>query len=547
MAMRTIPGLTYPAPVAFPTVGFGGSYYDSPVFSLPSYGTRPAVLTWRFIDDYSRLVVNKSSTDGIAAGMTWATFIYLLALAPNQKRTSLFHTCLLGGVTLLLVHLMINIISAGTPGLSKYSPYILLVGPESVIFPARYIAVQAASLVTEILSYCCASVCLWLQAKGLMTSIQNRFPVLYCVILGYLVFSSMATFATQLICIVKTLVQIDQKPEYNAVADYLTWIYVYHTTFAVSVGSYALISMCSIVSIIWRRPYSLVKTHNAYASALNLVGLLCAHSFVLPFIFCILLLVSHSRNIVEPSVMILPTVYLIIPLGTLFMTINQKSTSTTKDDVQVRAIFSPTKASHPDRGLTQTMTNSTNPSSSLTAFLSDPEAGNRPNATSPFAEVDRELAAIDLMDSSTIASLSQSYKGKEVMKNDNPRPDSCVLGPKGNATGLQLTCEVRTKQESERPRLDYSSSETQSKSVRSIIYRIQQESTSLNICTSATRVAKVTIFVLMEHDMSGDDIGQTPGKFGLHRSLKQALSTYCLQDDMMEELPGSKVCCLGMS
>lgn len=282
MAMRTLPALTYPAPVAFPTVGFGGSYYDSPAFSLPAYGTEPATLTWRFIEDYSRVVVNKSSTDGIAAGMAWATFIYLLALAPNQKRTSLFHTCLLGGVAILLVHLMINIISAGTPGLSKYSAYVLLVGAESVIFPPRFVAVQAASLVTEILSYCCASVCLWLQAQGLMTSIQNRFPMLYRIILGYLILSSMATFATQMVYIVKSLGQIGQNVNYTEFADYLTWIYVYHTTFAISIGSYALISMCSIVSIIWRRPYSLVKTHNAYASALNLVGLLCAHSFVLP-------------------------------------------------------------------------------------------------------------------------------------------------------------------------------------------------------------------------------------------------------------------------
>lgn len=127
--------------------------------------------------------------------------------------------------------------------------------------------------------------------------------------------------------------------------------------------------------------------------------------------------------------MILPTVYLIIPLGTLFMTINQKSATIRKDDVQVRAIFSPAKANHPDRGLTPTMTNSTNPSSSLTAFLSDPEAGNPPNTPSPYSEIDRELAAIDLMESSTIASQPQSCKMKEAAKKDNPRPDSCVLGP----------------------------------------------------------------------------------------------------------------------
>lgn len=111
------------------------------------------------------------------------------------------------------------------------------------------------------------------------------------------------------------------------------------------------------------------------------------------------------------------------------MTINQKSAEITKDDIQFKAIFSPTKPSHLERGLTPTLTNSTNPNSSLTAFLSDPEAGNRLKATSPYSEIDRELAAIDLIDSSTIASQSQSQKGKEVIKKDDPRPDSCVLGP----------------------------------------------------------------------------------------------------------------------
>lgn len=282
MATRILPAVTYPAPVTFPTVGYGGSYYDSPAFRVPAYGADPAYLTWRFIENYSQVMVNKSSTEGIAAGMVWATFIYLLALTPNRKRTSRFHTCLLAGVGLLLIHLMMDIISACIPGLSKYSPYVLLVGADSVVFPPRFIAVQAVTLVAEILSYCCASICLWLQAQGLMTSIQNRFPMLYRIILGYLILTSMATFATQMVYIVMSISQIGKNLDHSVIANYLTWVYVYHSWFAISIGSYALVSMCSIVSIIWRRPSSLVKAHNAYASALNLVGLLCAHSFLLP-------------------------------------------------------------------------------------------------------------------------------------------------------------------------------------------------------------------------------------------------------------------------
>ena len=283
MATRTLPAVTYSAPVAFPTVGYGGSYYDTPVFKVPTYGaSTSADLSWRFLEDYSRVLVNKSSTEGIAAGITWATLIYLLALTPNRKRTSPFHTCLLLGVAFLLIHLMIDLISACLPGLSKYSAYLLLVGTESVIFTSRFISVQVASMITELISYCCASICLWLQAKGLMTSVQNTFPRFYRIILGYLAFASVATFVTQLVYIVMTINQLGKTLADDVMYNYLTWLLVYHGLFSISIGSYDVVSMCSIVSIIWKRPSSVVKGHNAYASALNLVGLLCAQSFVLP-------------------------------------------------------------------------------------------------------------------------------------------------------------------------------------------------------------------------------------------------------------------------
>jgi hypothetical protein len=146
---------------------------------------------------------------------------------------------------------------------------------------------------------------------------------------------------------------------------------------------------------------------------------------VLLVIFCVLLLSSYSKVWLEPGMMILPTVYLIIPLGTLFMTINQRPADIQKDEIQYKATLGPTKPNNLERDQSPTLTNSTNPSSSLTAFLSDLEPGNRRKPTSPCSDIDRELAAIDLLDSTTIA--SQSHKDKEGIKQDVPRPDSCVL------------------------------------------------------------------------------------------------------------------------
>ena len=281
MAMRTLPAVTYPAPTAFPTVGYGGSYFDKPAFNVPTYGTGPAAkVTWRFLEDYASILANQSSTEGIAAGITWATFIYLLALTPNKKRTSPFHTSLLLGIAFLLIHLMINIITPYIPGLNKYSPYVFLVGTENVIITPRFVSIQAASLIAELLSFCCASACLWLQAKGLMTSVQNRFPRFYASVLVYLICMSVATVVIQTIYVVKSIKRLGGN--IGAIAESLMWIVTYRCFFAVSIASYALVSMCSIVCIIWKRPSSVVKGQNAYASALNLVGLLCAQSFALP-------------------------------------------------------------------------------------------------------------------------------------------------------------------------------------------------------------------------------------------------------------------------
>lgn len=125
--------------------------------------------------------------------------------------------------------------------------------------------------------------------------------------------------------------------------------------------------------------------------------------------------------------MILPTVYLIIPLGTLFMTINQKPAEIRKDDNQYKPALSPVKPSHLQRDQSPTLTNnSINPSSSLTAFYSDVEPGNRHQPTLLRCNIEQELAAIDILDSTTID--SRPHKGREtVVQKDAPRPDSCVL------------------------------------------------------------------------------------------------------------------------
>jgi len=130
----------------------------------------------------------------------------------------------------------------------------------------------------------------------------------------------------------------------------------------------------------------------------------------------------------DPSLMVLPTVYLIIPLGTLFMAVNQKPIEIRKDDNLYKSALSPTKPSHlQQRDPSPTLTNSsTNPNSSRTAFYSDLEPGNRHQPSTPRCNIEQELAAIDVIDTASIN--PPSHKAREpVALKDDLRPDSCVL------------------------------------------------------------------------------------------------------------------------
>lgn len=284
IGLRTLTAQVLPAPTAFPTAGYGGSYYRKVTFQVPTYSsTANNHISWGLIDDYIRIVISNLSAIGIAAGLTWGTFIYVLALTPNRKRTTPFHTFLLLGLVFLLIHLMIDLITACIPGLSKYPAYdVLTRDQESLLYSQQYMSVHMTSHASNMSSYTCASICLWLQARGLLTGVRVKLRRLYLCVLILLLLSSTLSFAAQVAYLVGLAQQLGKPFSIEGFQAYVTYEAVYVVTYAVSIGSYALVAMCSIVNIIWRRPSSVVKGVNAYASALNLVGLLCAQSFAVP-------------------------------------------------------------------------------------------------------------------------------------------------------------------------------------------------------------------------------------------------------------------------
>ena len=268
---------------SFPTAGIGGQYYNDPSFEVPvySHGAR-RTLNWQMIDAWNQYTLNYAIGEGIATGLIWATLIYLLALTPSRKRTTPFHSFLLAGLFFMLIHLMMDIMSIVTPGLSVSSAYVVLTRDiSSSIWTTQYTAIYAATRVANWLAFLFAFLCLWLQAKGLMSGLKVRFPTVYYILLTYLALTSLAALVASMVYWIYQITVIHDDITYPAV--FPKWLRtIYLIIYAISIGSFSLVNVCSVVDIIWSRPSSVLTPHNAYHSALNLVGLLGAQSFIVP-------------------------------------------------------------------------------------------------------------------------------------------------------------------------------------------------------------------------------------------------------------------------
>ncbi|EXJ77247.1 hypothetical protein A1O3_10405 [Capronia epimyces CBS 606.96] len=393
MAERTIPAVALTAPTSYPTAGVGGYYYDT-AFGVPTYSSAAFnQTTWRLLDNWDHVNVNYASSEGLAAGLGWATLIYLLALTPSHKRTTPFHCFLLVGLVFMLLHLMTNIIAALTPGLNTTSAYTYVtLDIASSVWPRKYTAVYAISAVASWIAFVFAAICLWLQAKGLMTGVRVRFIIVYKVILMYLVMASMIALATCMAFNIQQILYIGKTVDLEDSTTLLRLRNAYLITYAISIGSFSLVSICSIMDIIWRRPSKVIKGHNIFASALNLVGLLCAQSFIVPFIFCILQVIPNSSGVMLPEIMLLPSVYVVLPLGSLFMTVNSADAETHKGS------FPPKPSPSPfDRS--PTLTNGTLPGSRPESYVlnASPDKGHA-QRKSVCSQIDRELNLIDSLD-----------------------------------------------------------------------------------------------------------------------------------------------------
>jgi hypothetical protein len=424
-----------------PTAGVGGSYYDTP-FQVPVYPNSPNnLLTWRMLDTWNDINISYAATQGIAAGLVWATLTYLLALTPHPKRKTAFHSCMLTGLVFLLIHLMIDIVSSLTPGLQTLSAYnSLTFDTVDCVWTDTVVATFATSQVTAWFAFTFASICLWLQAKGLMTGFRVRNLVLYRTILSYLTLTSVCALAAAMTYSINQIISLGLPPEDVSSSAYMRYNakVAYLACYAICVGSYSLVSMVSVANIVWRRPYAVMTGNSAYSTALNLLGLLCAQSFVIPckllrvanifnpdthtescaVVFSILVIVPKEMGMMRPEIMLLPSVYMILPLGSLFMTVNSNH-ATGAENVET-AISRYPKFPRANCNCDCHLNRNHNRDGCMKAAYADSDktliSGQPGPLLSPYtidgAHIEQQLSSIDAMDCDPSGETRRCYTGK---------------------------------------------------------------------------------------------------------------------------------------
>lgn len=189
------------SPTIFPTAGIGGEYYSNPIFEVPVYTSYARnAITWQMLDAWNIVGLQYAVAEGIACGLIWATFVYLLALTPSRKRFTRFHIILFTGLCFETTHLTMDVISLVTPGLSANSAYLVLTRDiASSVWTFSYKAFYTSTQVLNWVAFICATICLWIQAQSLLATIKARFSIVYIVLLVYLVLAALATLVASLV------------------------------------------------------------------------------------------------------------------------------------------------------------------------------------------------------------------------------------------------------------------------------------------------------------------------------------------------------------
>ena len=133
-------------------------------------------------------------------------------------------------------------------------------------------------MIVGCLAYITAVICLYIQANGLMSNLKTKNFNIYIVVLLYLIASSVIALAANLVFIgLQTSDLLGHHPNYP----FATVQDIALITYAISLGSWCLVSLISVVKLIISR-YRVVVTNHLYDSAIQLLCLTLLESFIVP-------------------------------------------------------------------------------------------------------------------------------------------------------------------------------------------------------------------------------------------------------------------------
>jgi len=278
--MADLPAEPLPSVSSRPVNGFGGTYYDWP-FYVPTYTTDDPMVfnqtTWRIIDQWNQVNLNMQATEGVGLGMCLTALVYILVLTPNGKRGKPFHSFLLAALLFEMLRLLCDLIQSTQAGVSQYSAYLWLTNDQAATtYSSAYRGVTICGLTAACAAYFFTTICLYVQSRGLLSSFEMSYRKTYRVLMGYLIMASIAAFVMRVTLMVYQSASIPAAPQAFHIRE-ATLI-----TYTVSIGSWSLVSMCSVVMIIITRPRSMINRNSLYTTVLNLIALVCMESFIVP-------------------------------------------------------------------------------------------------------------------------------------------------------------------------------------------------------------------------------------------------------------------------
>ncbi|RMZ85196.1 hypothetical protein DV738_g426, partial [Chaetothyriales sp. CBS 135597] len=323
------PSIVTPASTGLADNGYGGSWYTVdfavPVSNLNDDPNVVKAINWYMTDQFVQSTANAGSIYGISFGICLILFVYVLLLTPWSKMRRQFFVLYILALVSEMVRSLVDTIRVGKIGMSPYSAYLSLTGDVgSTKWSTGYINLSITKQAAAILSYIFTIACLWTQAYSLLRHIRHNHSRLYWAIMGVLTGGSLATLAFDFMYAYSQIRRLQGYPtrlNFNTITSG-TWMGL-----ALSFALWSLVSLGSVIHLIYTRIRFGVRANRASQFSLALLVLVLLDSFLVPITLCLLGLIPNRFDITKATSLVTPAVLALLPITFLFTTAHRTEMS----------------------------------------------------------------------------------------------------------------------------------------------------------------------------------------------------------------------------